>query len=143
VGDSGVVYALDKTQSMIEALNAEANDRGLTSLKAMAADITEPLPIEDNYIDVCLIATVLHIPAVSKHIKSVFDEIHRVLKPGGRLAVIECKKEDMPFGPPKSMRLSPDDIERAIRQSDFKKIGVIDLKYNYMVHFTAIKSVHS
>ncbi len=141
VGDSGIVYALDDMQSMIEALKKKATIRGLVNLKAIQADITEPLPIESNCIDVCLIATVLHTPVVSKHIRTVFDEIHRVLKPGGRLAVIECKKEEMPFGPPKDMRLSPDDIDHSIRQCDFNKIGIIDLVYNYMVQFAVIKSI--
>lgn len=141
VGNSGVVYAIDKTLSMIEALKTEASIQGLVNLKAIATDITQPLPIEDNCIDVCLISTVLHIPAVSKHIRTVFNEIRRVLKPGGRLAIIECKKEDMPFGPPKEMRLSPDDIDHSIMHCDFEKIGMIDLIYNYMIQFEVIKSI--
>jgi tRNA-Thr(GGU) m(6)t(6)A37 methyltransferase TsaA len=87
------------------------------------------------------VATVLHIPAVSKHLRGVFDEIRRVLKPGGRLAVIECKKEKMPFGPPKAMRLSPDEIEHSIGQGDFKKLGMVDLGYNCLLHFGVVKTV--
>jgi ubiquinone/menaquinone biosynthesis C-methylase UbiE len=141
VSDSGIVYALDISQNMIEALRTEALAQGLINLKTIATDITQPLPIEDNCIDVCLMATVLHVPAVSKQIRTVFDEIHRVLKPDGRLAIIECKKEDTSFGPPKSMRLSPDDIEHLITQSDFKKIGGIDLAYNYLIQFAVRKSI--
>ena len=140
LGESGFVYALDKTQNMIEALKTEAHAQGLINLRAIAANITEPLPVGDNCIDVCLIATVVHIPVVSKRIKTLFNEIIRVLKPGGRLAIIECKKEDMPFGPPKHLRWCPTDIENSLQSHGVEKLGLVDLGYNYMIQF-AVKEL--
>lgn len=137
VGDIGVVYALDKTQSMIEALKTEANAQGLINLKAMVTDITKPLPIEDNCIDMCLMATVLHIPDVVKKADTVFTEVSRVLKPGGRLAMIECKKEDSSFGPPMEMRLSPEEIADLAWMHGFEKVSLTDLGYNYVIQFVA------
>ncbi len=66
---------------------------------------------------------------------SIFSEVCRILKPGKRLAIIECKKEEMPFGPPKHMRLSTADIENSIQGYDFYKFDELDLGHNYMVHF--------
>ena len=99
------------------------------------ADITDPLPIEDCSIDACLLATVLHIPDVSKGRKRLFNEIRRVLKPNGRLAVLECKKEDMPFGPPLHMRLSQEELETFVPEYGFVKIDSVDLGYNYLIQF--------
>jgi ubiquinone/menaquinone biosynthesis C-methylase UbiE len=135
VGASGTVRALEKDPGRIEALNTEAQRRGLLHLQAMAADITEPLPVRDHCMDVCLIATVLHIPAVTEHMRSIFAEIRRVLKPEGRLAIIECKKEQTQFGPPMQMRLSPDDITHSIKNCGFKKLNIVDLGMNYMMLF--------
>ena len=86
VGDSGVVHALEKWGYMVEGLKQEAQAQGLNNLKPMTADITEPLPIEDKSIDVCLLSTVLHIFGLSRIERPLFNEIRRVLKPGGRVA---------------------------------------------------------
>ena len=136
VGESGAVYALEKWGYMIDGLKQEAAARGLGNLKTITADITEPLPIKKKSIDVCLLSTVLHIFDLSKIEETLFNEIRRVLKPGGRVAVIECKKEDQPFGPPRHMRLSPQELEASITKYGFTKLGLQDLGYNYMVQFT-------
>jgi ubiquinone/menaquinone biosynthesis C-methylase UbiE len=137
VGDSGSVYALDKSALRIAHLAAEADSRGIGNITAMVSDITCPLPVEDGCIDVCLIATVLHIPEVSNHMKTIFAEVHRVLRPGGRLAIIECKKEEMSFGPPMNMRLSPEEIEGLLPESDYQKTSLADLGYCYLLQFVA------
>ncbi len=135
VGNSGTVYALDMNPAIIEELGTMADAEGIANLKTVVADITKPLPVPDGSVDICFIATVLHIPDVSENISSVFDEACRILKPGKRLAIIECKKEEMPFGPPKHMRLSPNDIENSVQGYDLTKIDEFDLGYNYMIQF--------
>ena len=135
VGESGVVHALEKWDYMVDGLKQEARALGLNNLKPITADITEPLPIKDKSIDVCLLSTMLHIFGLSRIERPLFNEIRRVLKPGGRVAIIECKKEDQKFGPPKHMRLSPEMVEAAITKYGFTKLGLHDLGYNYMVQF--------
>ena len=135
VGDSGVVYALEKWAYMIDGLKEAADDRGIGNIKPITADITEPLPVNDHSVDVCLLSTVLHIFRLSDIEKTLFPEIRRILKPGGRVAIIECKREDQPFGPPKHMRLSPEMVEAAITKYEFAKLGLKDLGYNYMIQY--------
>jgi ubiquinone/menaquinone biosynthesis C-methylase UbiE len=135
VGSSGAVYALDKWQYLLDDLIKEADAQGLKNIRAMVSDITGTLPVEAGCIDICLLFTVLHIFDLSKVEKTIFNEIRRVLKPCGRLAIIECKKEEQPFGPPKHMRLSPEDIEDSIQQYGFRRLGLTDLGYNYMIQF--------
>jgi ubiquinone/menaquinone biosynthesis C-methylase UbiE len=135
VGNSGAVYALDKWQYLVVRLRERADSHGLKNIRAVVSDVTAPLPVTDDCVDVCLMATVLHIPAVAKRMGAVFSEVRRVLKPGGRFAIIECKKEDMPFGPPKNMRLSPEELESAISECGFEKVSLVDLGYNYMIQF--------
>jgi ubiquinone/menaquinone biosynthesis C-methylase UbiE len=135
VGDDGIVYALDKWKYLIDGLTKEAYSRGLTNINATVSDITERLPIEDDRVDLCFLATVLHTLNPLKDAKGLFGEIHRVLKPGGRVAIIECKKEDQPFGPPRHMRLSAEEVESLVRPYGFDKVGLIDLGYNYLILF--------
>ena len=56
-------------------------DRGIMTLKAARAD-AESLPFADSSFDLVLGHAVLHLPTCA----AVFDEFHRVLRPGGRIA---------------------------------------------------------
>lgn len=135
LGDSGVVYALDMWKEFISHLEEEADSNGLKNIKGIVGDITDKLPIEDSSVDVCFIATVLHSIDFAKAQKNLFNEIRRVLKPSGRLAIIECKKENQGFGPPAHMRLSPQEMEVSALKYGFEKISLVDLGHNYMIQF--------
>jgi len=135
VGDSGVVYALDQAEKLINDLKLKAGTLGLNNIKAKVADITKQLPIEDNSVDACLIATVLHAIDFKTNGKTLFKEIYRVLKPSGRLITIDCKKEDDSFGPPMNMRLSPIEVETYAAQFGLHKVNFINLGFNYLIQF--------
>ncbi len=135
VGDSGTVFAVERDGIIIGGLEETIREKRISNIRTINADITQPLPISDNSIDLCLMSTILHIPHVLKNVSPILNEVCRLLKPGKRFAVIECKKEDVPFGPPVDMRLSPDDIGNLIKEYDFIKSDELDLGYNYMVQF--------
>jgi len=137
VGKSGIVYAADVRQELLDSLEGRALAAGLGNIRVVLADLRNPLPFSDKTVDVCFLATVLHVPEVWKVRNTIFPEIRRVMKPDGRLVIIECKKEEMPFGPPLSMRITPDELEDCISAHGFKRAGFVDLGYNYMVTFRA------
>ena len=135
VGDSGLVFALDKQQESMEQLKEKTAAQGCSYIHAMEANILAPLPLTNACVDVCFLCTVLHVPQVQKAGADLFKEVRRVLKPGGRLAIIECKKEDQQFGPPIHMRLSPEEIDEALDEHGFLRISLADLGLNYMVQY--------
>ncbi|AKB61278.1 hypothetical protein MSMAP_1293 [Methanosarcina mazei SarPi] len=135
VGNSGMVYALEKWQDLIDDLTEKVDLKEFTNIVGIVSDITKPLSIEESCIDVYFISTVLHSLDLAKDSNMIFNEVHRVLKPDGRLAIIECKKEEMSFGPPLHMRLSPEELENIITKYGFEKIDLTDLGYNYMIQF--------
>ncbi|MBN2126194.1 MAG: methyltransferase domain-containing protein [Deltaproteobacteria bacterium] len=136
VGATGRIYAVDIAEWLIAGLEERAAALGLGNITAVVGDITSPLPVEDEWIDLCFLCTVLHILDPVEDGKILFPEIRRVLKPGGRLAIIECKKERQSFGPPIHMRLSPEEIAEAVRPYGFRKKGLVDLGYNYLIQCT-------
>ncbi|HPO50711.1 MAG TPA: methyltransferase domain-containing protein, partial [Spirochaetota bacterium] len=111
VGDAGKVYSIEKDQEIVSYLNERIKKSGIKNIYTFCASIAEPLPIENESADLCLIVTVLHIPAVSKSYDAIFTEVNRILKKGGRLITIDVKKEDASFGPPMNMRISSDELK--------------------------------
>lgn len=137
IGQAGLVYALDREDGAIKKIKEKIAEQNLGNIQVMQCDITARLPLDSQSVDLCLIATVLHIFSARQEGFRLFGEVRRVLKPEGRLAVIDCKKEDQPFGPPKHIRLSPDEVEGIVRPYGFEKIGLVDLGYNYLIQFKA------
>ncbi|WP_321431293.1 methyltransferase domain-containing protein [uncultured Methanolobus sp.] len=135
VGEAGLVYATDINKELIGNLTKKAEGACLKNIRTFVNDVREQLPFDDKIIDICLISTVLHTLDLEEVGEKLFSEIGRVLKSEGRLFIIECKKEEMKFGPPLSMRISPDEIEGYVCTSGFEKIDFVDLEYNYMIKY--------
>jgi ubiquinone/menaquinone biosynthesis C-methylase UbiE len=65
--------------------------------------------------------------------RGVLNEIVRVVKPTSMLAIMEFKKIDGPPGPPKHIRLSPEDVADRLDPYGFKKERTADVgPYNYL-----------
>jgi len=58
------------------------------------------------------------------------------LKPKASLTIIECQKKETPFGPPLSMRLSPEEIESVALRCGFTRKNHFDLEFFYLIKFT-------
>jgi len=136
IGPHGRVFAVDLWEEGIEHLKIAAAEKGAHNITAFVSDAGRRIPVEDQSIDVCLTATVLH-DFVEDHIdKEVLKEIVRVVKPGGILAVMEFKKIDGPPGPPIHIRLSPENVTDMLDTYGFKKKRFADVgPYNYLMLF--------
>lgn len=135
VGGDGKVYAVDSDADSIEHLRDRVRFEGIGNVDAIQADATKRLPLADDSIDVCLLSTVLHNPVVKVNSSAVFQETIRVLKTNGRLFVIECGDKDPSFGPPASMRISPEEMEMMAVEHGYVKIKTVDLGFNYLMEF--------
>jgi ubiquinone/menaquinone biosynthesis C-methylase UbiE len=82
---NGTLELFDLQQRFLDHTMRTAAERGLTNLMPTQGDATQ-LPYEDNSIDGVILTAVLgEIPEQAAALR----EIHRVLKPGGRLVVGE------------------------------------------------------
>ncbi len=135
VGETGTVFAVDVWTEMLISLREEALSLNLGNITTVESDICQVINLPDACADHCLLATVMHAHKVTDKCKNLFPEIVRVLRPGAQLAIIECKKEEMPFGPPLSMRITPEDLEKGVIPFGFQKTAYTDLGYNYMMLF--------
>jgi ubiquinone/menaquinone biosynthesis C-methylase UbiE len=113
-----------------------AAEKNASNIKSFVADAGRQIPVADQCVDICLMATVLH-DFVEDHIsKEVLQEIVRVIKSTGRLAIVEFKKIDGPPGPPRHIRLAPEAVEDMLLPLGFSKNRLVDLgAYNYLIMF--------
>jgi len=79
------VIAVDLSPKMVEFGQTLAVQNGLTNLEYRIGDIEEP-PIEDSSLDLAILSQALH---HAEHPQRAIDAAFRILKPGGRLIVLD------------------------------------------------------
>jgi ubiquinone/menaquinone biosynthesis C-methylase UbiE len=127
IGAGGRVYGVDGWQEGLDELEQRASAAGLGNVVTIRANINEQIPLEDRVVDVCFLATVLHDLLRESSGDAALNEITRVLRPGGRLAVVEFHKiKDSP-GPPLSVRLSPEETAGVVKPFGFVREQVIEV----------------
>lgn len=88
VGKEGWVYAVDISPRFIEHINADAKEHGMNNITGvLCADNSVNLPPES--VDVVFICDTYH---HFEYPKSTMASIHKALKPGGRLVVIDFER---------------------------------------------------
>ncbi len=83
VGPGGIVYGLDMTDEMLKLAQLNRQKAGARNVILIKGTM-ESIPLPDDSVDVVISNCVINL---SPDKDSVLREIHRVLRPGGRLAV--------------------------------------------------------
>ena len=90
VGPQGTVYGQDIQPYMLEQLQKNMRERGITNVKTVLGGLTDPkLPAAS--LDLLLMVDVYH---EFSEPQKMLRGIHEALKPGGRLVLIEYRGED-------------------------------------------------
>jgi ubiquinone/menaquinone biosynthesis C-methylase UbiE len=108
------VLAADIETGMVDYIRQRAQKEGLTNVVAVKAspdrtNLPEPA-------DVALIVDTYH--HISDRV-AYFTELKSLLKPGGRLAIVDFRK-DSPEGPPAHFRFTADQISAELGKAGFK-----------------------
>jgi ubiquinone/menaquinone biosynthesis C-methylase UbiE len=105
----------------------KAGSLDLSNIEASVADVGKKIPLDDNSVDICLMATVLHDLIADNTHAGTLKEVGRVLTPSGRLAVVEFKKMPGPPGPPEKVRLSPEALDQVLTPWGFQCRHTVEL----------------
>ena len=119
----GMVYAVDVYDASIEDMEKYKADNDVENLTNIEADITEGIPgVEDESIDVVLMVNVFHGFKASRKIDEAIDELARIIKKDGKIAIMDYKAWDVPKGPPTPVRSSPEELEEFFNNHGLKKV---------------------
>ncbi len=84
------VIAVDSSEKMVEFGQDLARRHGIDNLEYRCGDL-EALPIEGDSVDVAVLSQSLH---HAQHPKVALREAWRILKPGGRVAVLDLRRHN-------------------------------------------------
>jgi arsenite methyltransferase len=119
VGSSGKVIGVDMTPGMVEKARENAKKGNFTNVEFRLGEI-ENLPLEDNSVDVVISNCVINL---SPNKNRVFQEIHRVLKPGGRIAISDMALlKELPERIRQSMEAYTGCIAGAILVEEYRRL---------------------
>ncbi len=114
VGPKGRVYAIDLSSEMLEDLQTKLEKEKLANVETYLST-EDRIPLGDASIEFAFLACVLHELAGA----GTLLECRRVLKPTGRLGVVDWKKIDQEEGPPKEHRLDEVEATAILREAGF------------------------
>jgi ubiquinone/menaquinone biosynthesis C-methylase UbiE len=125
VGKEGVVYAVDDSADMLDHLRTKNPPPNLQLVHSDA----EQTGLDSRISDFCLLAFVLH---EVKQADILVAEAFRLLKPEGKLLIVEWKAELDSPGPPRKIRLSEERVSQLCSQAGFAGFKYIDWsKHHY------------
>ena len=135
VGPDGQVYAVDIAPRFLEHIRKTAREAGLRNVTPVLCD-PDSADLPPNSVDLVFVCDTYH---HFEFPERTLASLHRALKPGGRLIVVDFIRE-----PGKSrewvlnhVRAGQDVVEKEITSAGFKKAGEVKdlLKENYLVVF--------
>jgi ubiquinone/menaquinone biosynthesis C-methylase UbiE len=118
----GHVYAIDVQKDLLERLKSEAKKRFLNNLEIVWGDIEHlgGTKLRDGSVDAVIVANLLF--QVDDK-KTPLLEARRILKPSGRLLVVDWSESFGGIGPAQNAVLTKPEAERLIREAGFEPSG--------------------
>lgn len=105
VGADGRVFAVDIQKSVLSSVQSRAQLDALHNIELLWADIErlQGVRVPDETFDLVLLVNNLF---MAKDLETMAEEIHRTVKGGGSLVVVDWSQAQAPLAPPPAVRIS-------------------------------------
>lgn len=136
VGDKGTVFAVDILKNALANVAGKAKLEGLDNVRTIWTNLElyQATKIPAASLDIALLINILF---QTKRHADVLRETYRLMRPGGKLLVVDWKKTNRaPFGPPANYRLDPTDISDIAAGLGLKRQAMFDAgRYHFGLLF--------
>lgn len=125
VGPTGLVWALDIRQEILNYLQAMVAQDGLTNVRPRVVTPDDP-QLSDGQVDTILMVDTLH---YVKDRAAYARKLRAALAPGGRVVIIDFVPkpiEQRPWGPPPSQNMSREEVDQAMAAAGLVPVRVHD-----------------
>lgn len=122
VEPNGVVYAVDASQGTLDDLVEEASERGITTLRPILVPrdrLEIPEPVDLLFVS----ATYHHLPDAASYLA----DARRHLRPGGRLAILEARREGVLAPWRGGHATSPRQLVREMTAGGYRLVRTFDM----------------
>lgn len=115
---TGRVYAIDVQKDLLSKLKNAAAEQSLYNVEVIWGDIEKPsgTKLRDSSIDLVLLCNILF---QLEDKTNVITEIKRILKPGGRVLVVDWSESFGGIGPTPEMVVKKDVVKEKFEKSGF------------------------
>jgi ubiquinone/menaquinone biosynthesis C-methylase UbiE len=112
VGPAGRVYAIDTQAEMLEELKKGIFSDNVIPVLSEESEV----PLDDSTVDMVLVVHVIH---EAEDRGKFLAEVKRLLVPGGRLVIVDWKKQAEEKGPPVEERVPEEEAARLVEEAGF------------------------
>jgi SAM-dependent methyltransferase len=119
---AGIVYACDIEPAQLDQIREKIHTDHLENIVPVLASADEP-HFPPSRLDVVFIADTYH------HLDdrvAYMTRLKSVLKPGGRVVLLEYKPGQLPVGPPPEHKLQPGVLEKELADAGYEKVESFD-----------------
>lgn len=137
-GKEGKVYSFDILPQALESVESKAKLLGISNIAAKRVNLENEKSsgLKNGEADWVILKDVLF---QNKKKDNILEEAHRILKPGGKILVLEWNDENFSVGPDKKLRVSFNKMLELVKKCKFK-IEKNIIAGNFHYSFTAVKS---
>jgi arsenite methyltransferase len=132
VGPDGTVFAVEPEPKLLAYLRDRAEREKTANVVPVLASLDDPR-LPPRAVDVVLVVDTFH------HIDgrvAYFRRLRRVLRDGGRVAIVDWHARPLPVGPPPEHKLARDQVVDEMRAAGYALVAEPDvLPYQYVLVF--------
>jgi ubiquinone/menaquinone biosynthesis C-methylase UbiE len=134
VGERGWVFGVDISPELIVHLNLRLRDAGVPNVRTILSAPDDPL-LPEASVDVFFICdTWHHIDERTKYL----GLMKRMLRPAGRIAIVDFHKRPLPLGPPLEMKIAREEVVKEMEAAGLRLSAEHTfLPYQYFLVFAA------